>query len=107
MTAGLALRTVTAALFALCNASLAAQEWQVPRTEWGDPDFTGMWPLEVGQTPMQRNPRYGDQAWLTDQEYEAALAAASELNAGADVEERSDTLGAGSWFVPSWRCAGS
>jgi hypothetical protein len=98
MTAGLALRTVTAALFALCNASLAAQEWQVPRTEWGDPDFTGMWPLEVGQTPMQRNPRYGDQAWLTDQEYEAALAAASELNAGADVEERSDTLGAGSWF---------
>lgn len=98
MTAGLALRTVTAVLFALSSASLTAQDWQVPRTEWGDPDFTGMWPLEVGQTPMQRNPRYGDQAWLTDQEYETALAAASEVNAGADVEERSDTLGAGSWF---------
>jgi hypothetical protein len=98
MTTGLALRLAAVAFFAVPASHLTAQDWQVPRTEWGDPDFTGMWPLEVGQTPMQRNPRYGDQAWLTDDEYRVALAAASELNAGADVEERSDTLGAGSWF---------
>ncbi|MXO58913.1 hypothetical protein GRI89_05095 [Altererythrobacter salegens] len=80
------------------QAQEASATFQPPRTEWGDPDLTGMWPLEVGQTPMQRNPRYGDQAYLTDEEYEAALKAAIELNQGADVEERSDTLGAGSWF---------
>ena len=102
MTGGLALRLAMFASLALPPIPLAAQEdsqqWQVSRTEWGDPDFRGMWPLEVGQTPMQRNPRYGEQAWLTDEEYAAALTAASQLNAGADVEERSDTLGAGSWF---------
>ena len=102
MNAGLAVVVAMLAVLAVPAIPAAAQEnaqrWQVPRTEWGDPDFRGMWPLEVGQTPMQRNPRYGEQAWLTDEEYEAALAAAAQLNAGADVEERSDTLGAGSWF---------
>ena len=102
MNAGLAVGVAMLAVLAVPAIPAAAQEnaqgWQVPRTEWGDPDFRGMWPLEVGQTPMQRNPRYGEQAWLTDEEYEAALVAAAQLNAGADVEERSDTLGAGSWF---------
>src|SRR5690606_9615046 len=77
MTGGLALRLAMFASLALPPIPLAAQEdsqqWQVSRTEWGDPDFRGMWPLEVGQTPMQRNPRYGEQAWLTDEEYAAAL----------------------------------
>lgn len=96
-------KLVIAVATAICVTGAApgfAQEtnYKAPRTEWGDPDFTGMWPLEVGQTPMQRNPRYGDQAYLTDEEYEAALKAARQLNAGADAEERADTLGAGSWF---------
>lgn len=101
--------TQTAAVLAAMVALLAvpafpaeAQEggksWQVPRTEWGDPDFRGMWPLEVGQTRMQRDARYGDRAYMTDEEYAAAQDAAAQLNAGADIEERSDTLGAGSWF---------
>ena len=102
MNAGLAVRVAVLAVLAVpaipVFAQQSATDWQVPRTEWGDPDFSGMWPLEVGQTPMQRNPRYGDQAYLTDEEYDAALKAAAELNGSADVEERSDTLGAGSWF---------
>ena len=102
MNAGLAVRVAVLAVLAVPALPAAAQDtpadWQVPRTEWGDPDLRGMWPLEVGQTPMQRNPHYGDQAYLTDEEYDAALKAAAELNGGADVEERSDTLGAGSWF---------
>ncbi|MGX7896831.1 hypothetical protein [Tsuneonella sp. HG222] len=57
-----------------------------------------MWPLEVGQTTMQRNAKFGDQAYLTDAEYAAALEAAAQANSGADREERADTLGAGSWF---------
>ena len=102
MKEGWAIRVI--GLLALCApaASLQAQDapsnWQPPRTEWGDPDFTGMWPLEVGQTRMQRDVKFGEQAYLTDEEYAAAQQAASQARAGADREEQSDTLGAGSWF---------
>lgn len=80
------------------QAQDSSADFHAPRTAWGDPDLTGMWPLEVGQTRMQRDPRYGDQAYLTDEEYAKALEAARVLRGGADVEEQSDTLGAGSWF---------
>ena len=102
MKAGLANYVAAFAAVALFAPPAAAQEntdgWKVPRTEWGDPDLTGMWPLEVGQTRMQRDPRFGERAYMTDEEYAAAQEAAAALNAGADVEERADTLGAGSWF---------
>jgi hypothetical protein len=76
----------------------AARTYQAPRTEWGDPDLRGMWPLEVGNTRMQRDPKYGDQAWLTDAEYAAALKAAQTRGAGADKEDQENKLGGGHWF---------
>ncbi len=82
----------------------AAQErappsgYEAPRTEWGDPDLRGMWPLEVGQTRMQRDPKYGEQAWLTDEQYAAPLKAAETANQGADKEDKANKLGAGNWF---------
>ena len=72
--------------------------YKTPRTEWGDPDLRGMWPLEVGNTRMQRDAKYGDQAWLTDAEYAAALKAAQARGQGADQEDQSNKLGAGHWF---------
>jgi hypothetical protein len=76
----------------------ATQPYKAPRTEWGDPDLRGMWPLEVGQTRMQRDAKYGDQAWLTDAEYAAALQAAKVQAGGADREDQANKLGAGNWF---------
>jgi hypothetical protein len=77
----------------------APAPYQAPRTAWGDPDLTGMWPLEVGNTRMQRDPKYGDQAWLTDAEYAAALKAAQARGEGAaDKEDQDNKLGAGHWF---------
>ena len=36
------------------------------RTEWGDPDLRGIYPLDqVGRTPMQRRPQYGNRLLMT------------------------------------------
>jgi hypothetical protein len=48
--------------------------WTAPRTEWGDPDLRGKWPIDiVGQTPRERPKHFGTRAELTDEEYEAAF----------------------------------
>jgi len=43
-------------VLALASASAWGQEpYKAGRTAWGDPDLTGMWPVDqVGQTPRQR-----------------------------------------------------
>ncbi|HUH76535.1 MAG TPA: hypothetical protein VLZ53_04150 [Devosia sp.] len=70
-----------------------------PRTGWGDPDLRGTWPLDaVGQTPMQRPEKFGNQALLSDEEYAAALKRAADMAAGADREDRANKLGTGNWF---------
>ena len=76
----------------------SASAYKAPHTEWGDPDLRGMWPLEVGNTRMQRDAKYGNQAWLTDAEYAEALKAAQTRGAGADKEDQDNKLGAGHWF---------
>jgi hypothetical protein len=73
--------------------------WSAPRTEWGDPDLRGMYPLDqVGRTPMQRRPQYGDRLLMTEDEYREALTQAEDVEAGADREDASNQLGAGNWF---------
>ena len=99
-----------AALLAAAIAPVAAQEtvgtpptppagWTAPKTAWGDPDLRGMYPLDqVGRTPMQRRPQYGNRVLMTDEEYAEAVRAASELEAGADREDANNQLGSGNWF---------
>ena len=64
--------------------------WVHPRTEWGDPDLTGMWPLtHLNGTPLQRPAAFGERRFLTDEELtarEAQLAATRERLAGAWAE---------------------
>jgi len=76
----------------------AATDYTPPRTPWGDPDLRGTWPLEVGQTPMQRPEQFGTQLFLTDEQYAAALKRAADFAGGADKEDRSNKLGTGNWF---------
>jgi hypothetical protein len=58
-----------------------------------------MWPLDsVGRTPMQRPVELGDKAYLTDEEYAAALAAAAEVAGGYDREDAANKIGSGHWF---------
>lgn len=55
------------------DAAAPATTYTPPKTSWGEPDLRGMWPLNhlIG-VPLQRDPKYGDRAEMTDEEYAAA-----------------------------------
>jgi hypothetical protein len=65
--------------------------WVHPRTSWGDPDLQGMWPISyVGSVPLERCAGGGgrgresappcdlNKAFLTEEEYQSRLGAASK-----------------------------
>lgn len=81
------------------GAPVPPKGWTTPRMPWGDPDLTGIWPLDkVGQTPTQRPPPLGTKAYLTDEEYQAALDQAAVTAQGYDREDEEGTIGSGHWF---------
>ena len=71
-------------------AQRAAPGWTHPVTPWGDPDLSGVWPIDhLNGTPVQRPAEFGERRELTDKEYaqrEAQLAATKERLAGAWAE---------------------
>jgi hypothetical protein len=72
--------------------------WKAPRTEWGDPDLSGRWPIDnLSSTPSQRPPSLGDKAWLTDEEYAAALKAADDQLKLYNLEVKANRMGMGHW----------
>jgi hypothetical protein len=72
--------------------------WKAPRTEWGDPDLTGRWPIDnLSGTPSQRPPNLGTKAWLTDEEYAAALKAAGAQLELYNKEVKANRMGMGHW----------
>ncbi|WP_305096867.1 hypothetical protein [Croceibacterium aestuarii] len=72
--------------------------WKAPRTEWGDPDLTGKWPIDnLSGTPAQRPPQLGTKAWLTDEEYAAALKAADDQLKLYNMEVKANRMGIGHW----------
>ncbi|MXO58972.1 hypothetical protein GRI89_05405 [Altererythrobacter salegens] len=72
--------------------------WSVPRTEWGDPDLTGKWPIDnLSGTPAQRPAPLGTKAWLTDEEYAAAQKAADEQLKLYNMEVKANRMGMGHW----------
>lgn len=80
-------------------ADASEETWTVPRTEWGDPDLTGTWPLDsLSGTPFQRPEELGEQAYLTDEQYAERLEQQAVRAARADEEEESGKLGGGHWF---------
>lgn len=87
-----------AVLLAATPAS-AEENWKAPRTEWGDPDLRGKWPVDfLGQTPRQRPEHFGTRDTLTDEEYEAALKNAQfQIDQYAN-EGEAGKLGMGHWI---------
>jgi hypothetical protein len=72
--------------------------YKAPRTAWGDPDLTGMWPIDtLNGTPVQRPPDLGDRRFLTDDEFAARVERLRGLNARYDEEIASNKMGAGHW----------
>ena len=52
---------------AFSSIIFAADDYVVPRTEWGQPDLQGVWNFS-SNTPMQRPSRYGDRQFLSPEE---------------------------------------
>jgi hypothetical protein len=70
----------------------------VPRTEWGDPDLTGMWPVDkLNGTPVQRPESFGERRFLTDEEYAQRVERLDGLNARYDQEIAAHKMGIGHW----------
>jgi hypothetical protein len=79
-------------------AAAASGAYKPPRTSWGDPDLSGIWPgtAMVG-VPMQRDEKLGTRNVLTDEEYAAREAQfarqAEQDNADFDLETADSTPG--------------
>ncbi len=90
-----------AAVLVGCNGepgSPAGGAYAAPRTPWGDPDLTGMWPIDkLNGTPVQRPQSFGDRRYLTDQEYTERVERLRTLNARYDEEIAANKMGNGHW----------
>jgi len=59
------------------TSKTAAPAYKQPLTSWGEPDISGMWPINhLVSNRLQRAASYGDRLYLTDEEFKAAQAAA-------------------------------
>jgi hypothetical protein len=86
----------------------AAGAWQHPRTEWGDPDLQGMWPIiNLISTPFQRpldkdgKPIYGDRRYLNDEEYAKTEERLAAREKRYEEEIKSNKMGMGHWAEAS------
>ncbi len=72
--------------FLLVGSFALAQngDYQIPRTEWGQPDLQGVWNFS-SDVPMQRPQRYGAQQFLTEEELEERRAQVTANRAAADA----------------------
>ena len=75
------------------------QDYEARQTPWGEPDFRGGWPIDHlnGRTPLQRDPKYGDRAYLTDEEFAARDAEVQVLARRYQSEDEKGTMGIGHW----------
>ena len=68
------------------SPNLGAQEYSPPLTEYGQPDFRGVWNFS-NKTPLERPERFADQEFLEDDELDSLLQSRVESAAAADVRE--------------------
>ena len=80
----LTVRSVLTGAVLIAAQSATAQSPYTPgRTEWGDPDFRGTWPLErlsKAGIPLERPEGYGERASMTDEEFARRIEAAARPN---------------------------
>ena len=75
---------VLALLLGGSSLSLFAQDYEAPRTEWGQPDLQGVWNWS-SNVPMQRPSQYGDRQFLTQEEVEEFARRRAAADAGSDA----------------------
>ena len=77
----------------------AQNGYQPGVTEWGEPDFRGGWPIDHlnGRTPLERDPKYANRIFLTDEEFAERTGMVAELARRYENEDSSGTMGIGHW----------
>ncbi|HJT87813.1 MAG TPA: hypothetical protein VJ732_08150 [Bryobacteraceae bacterium] len=68
-------------------ASKSTKPYVPPKTPWGDPDLQGLWPGAI-DIPLQRDPKLGTRAYLTDEEYAQRLAKKEQKKESDATEEK-------------------
>ena len=69
------------------GATAVIKDWTPPKTSWGDPDLQGTWPgTDLLGTPLQRDPKLGTRALLTNDEYARKEARAKQASDGDSQE---------------------
>jgi hypothetical protein len=80
------------------SGSAASDAYVAPRTPWGDPDLTGMWPIDkLNGTPVQRPESFGGRRYLTDEEFAERVERLRGLDARYDQEIATNKMGNGHW----------
>jgi hypothetical protein len=68
------------------------------KTLWGDPDFTGTWPIDsIASIFFQRNDRYGDRYYLNQEELDQRQEQLEGSKARYEEEDRQGKIGMGHW----------
>jgi hypothetical protein len=70
--------------FSAVSLAQSSGDYEVPRTEYGQPDLQGVWNFS-SNTPMQRPTQYGEQEFLTREQVQAAIARQEDAAAAADA----------------------
>jgi hypothetical protein len=92
---------LTGTVLALAQTATAQSTYSPPKTEWGDPDLRGTWPLEMvfkAGIPLERPEGYGERAAMNDEEFARRLEAASRPNTNFPLEEVVPTPGLPEWL---------
>ena len=93
---GLIAATAIAATAAL--AADTAKPYSPPKTPWGDPDIQGMWPVgHLTGTMLERPTKYGDNMYLSDEEYATTKKRMTQFQHLYDNEIKNNKLGMGHW----------
>ena len=71
-------------LLPISALGFAAENYEVPRTEWGLPDLQGVWNFS-SQTPMLRPSQYGNRQYLTDEEVIELQSRSNALDESSDA----------------------
>jgi hypothetical protein len=106
--AALSMAVLTGSLAAHAQAPAArpatpTKAYAVPKTPWGDPDFSGVWTSDAAiGIPMQRPDSFGGRAELNDEEFKA------KLDRDAQTRQRAENaIGSfrndNAWLVKSFR----
>jgi len=80
----LRLLVLTIASFLLPCLAWSAEDYQVPKTEWGQPDLQGVWNFS-SDIPMQRPAQYGEREYMTEEEIAEIRARRASRDAGSDA----------------------